>query len=227
MAQHDIVVTDYDFGDLSVERAVFDAAGLPLRSAESRDPEELARAAEGATVLLVQYAPITAALMDRLDSLELVVRYGVGVDGVDLGAAAERGIAVCNVVDYGTEEVAAHTAALLLAAWRHVPMLDRRIREGGWDYRGPGAIPRLGDSTLGLVGLGRIGRSVAQGLRPWFAEMIAAGMTICRDRPMAGPSVVHAICQFSVVHSCGRLHARVGAASPAPLRRTSRDTVAC
>lgn len=173
MSEPDVVVTDWDFADLSVEREVLTAAGLPLRDAQTRDPDELARRAAGATALLVQYAPVTAELLDRLPSLELVVRYGVGLDSVDLDAAAARGVAVRNVVDYGTEEVAAHAAALLLAAWRHVPMLDRRVRDGDWDYRSPGPIPRLSEGTLGLVGFGRIGRLTAERLAPWFGRVVA------------------------------------------------------
>lgn len=169
----DIVVTDHEFADLAVERSVLDAAGLPLRSAGTRDPDELAEQAAGATGLLVQYATIDGDLLDRLPEVRIVVRYGVGLDNVDLDAASARDVAVCNVLDYGTEEVAAHTAALLLATARRLGQHDRDVRAGGWDYRRAGAVPRLSTLTLGLVGLGRIGRLVAERVGMWFGEVIA------------------------------------------------------
>lgn len=174
MFSPDVVVSDHEFADLSVERAVLEPEGLPLRAAQTRDHDELAERAAGATALLVQYAQVDGELLDRLPEVELVVRYGVGLDTIDLEAARRRGVGVCNVVDYGTEEVAAHTAALLLAASRHLGRHDLDVRAGGWDYRRAGAVPRLSTLTLGLVGLGRIGRVVAERVGPWFGKVIAA-----------------------------------------------------
>jgi len=173
MSEPTVVVTDWEFSDLSVEQGVLDAAGIALRGAQSRDPAEIAASAQDATALLVQYATVDGDLMDRLPSLELIVRYGVGLDTIDLAAAEQRDIAVCNVLDYGTEEVAAHSAALLFAVHRHVHQLDRQIRGGGWNYRGTGTIPRLSEMTLGCVGFGRIGQLTAERLAPWFARVLA------------------------------------------------------
>lgn len=173
MPSLDVVVTDHEFADLAVERAVLEAAGLSLREAGSRNHEELADRAVGAHVLLVQYARIDGPLLDRLPEVALVVRYGVGLDNVDLEAARHRGVAVCNVLDYGTEEVAAHTAAMLLASARHLGRHDRDVRAGGWDYRRAGVVPRLSTLTLGLVGMGRIGRLVAERVGDWFGEVVA------------------------------------------------------
>ncbi|QVQ50084.1 C-terminal binding protein [Spiractinospora alimapuensis] len=169
-----VVVTDSEFDDVSVEERILAPAGVAVVGAHTRDVDTIVRCAEGARALLVGLAPVTGALLDRLPKVELVVRYGVGVDNVDLEAATARGVAVCNVVDYGTEEVAAHAAALTLATWRHVPILDRAVRAGEWNYTSAGVIPRLSESTLGLVGFGRIGRDTAAGLAPWFGSVIAA-----------------------------------------------------
>lgn len=169
-----VVVTDSEFNEFSVEEKILGPAGITVAGAHTRDVDAIVRCAEGARALLVGLAPVTGALLDRLPDVELVVRYGVGVDNVDLEAATARGVAVCNVVDYGTEEVAAHAAALVLGTWRHIPVLDRSVRAGEWNYATAGVIPRLSESTLGLVGFGRIGRNTAAGLAPWFGSIIAA-----------------------------------------------------
>jgi phosphoglycerate dehydrogenase-like enzyme len=90
-----------------------------------------------------------------------VVRAGVGYNNVDLHAAGRRGILVCNVPDYGTEEVADHAIMLLLAVARQLLDADRSLREGRWDYRAAQHAPRLRGKTLGIIGCGRIGSATA------------------------------------------------------------------
>jgi C-terminal binding protein len=90
-----------------------------------------------------------------------VIRAGVGYNNVDLAAAGRRGIAVCNVPDYGTEEVADHAIMLLLAVARHLIIQDASMRAGEWDYLTGRGTPRLRGKTLGLVGCGRIGSAMA------------------------------------------------------------------
>jgi D-3-phosphoglycerate dehydrogenase len=120
----------------------------------------------------VQYAPITAEVLDALPGLRLVSRYGVGVDVVDLDAARERGVWVCNVPDYGTTEVALHAVAMLLALMRNLTGHDREVHAGRWDHRLGGRLPRPGGLTLGVVGLGRIGRTTMEGAAPWFGGVV-------------------------------------------------------
>lgn len=168
-----VVVTDADFGDLDPERAVFAAAGIEVVVADCGSPAEVVEAGRGASALLVQYAPVTAEVLDRLDDLRVISRYGVGVDTVDVEAATRRGVWVANVPDYGTQEVAAHTVGLLLGLVRHLPFHDRAVRAGSWDAGATGAVTRLSEMTLGLVGLGRIGRLVAERAGAWFGAVVA------------------------------------------------------
>jgi len=91
-----------------------------------------------------------------------IVRAAVGYDNIDIAAARDLGIPVCNVPDYGTEEVADHTWALLLAVVRRLTAVDRGCREGAWDWRAIGSVRRLRGERLGIVGLGRIGTAVAR-----------------------------------------------------------------
>jgi len=167
-----VVVTDADYGDLDIEAGVLSAAGHELVQARCRTPAEVIEAARDADAVLVQYAPITAEVLAALPRLRLVSRYGVGVDVVDTDAARARGVWVCNVPDYGTTEVAMHAVALLLALLRNLREHDRQVRAGHWDHRLGGRLPRTDGLTLGVVGLGRIGRTAMTGAAPWFGRVV-------------------------------------------------------
>ena len=157
-----VVITDCDHGDVDPERAVLDGHDVELRVLACRTPEEVAAQAGGADVLINQYVPITAAVLDALPRCRLVVRYGVGFDNVDAEAAAERGVWVANVPDYGRDEVADHTLALALAMLRGVVALDRSVRDGTWDLDPARPLRRLATLTWGVVGCGAIGTAVAR-----------------------------------------------------------------
>ncbi len=167
-----VVVTDADYASLDIEAEVLGAAGHDLVVASCRTAEDVIEAAAGADAVLVQYAPITAEVFDALPQLRLVGRYGVGVDVVDTEAARQRGVWVCNVPDYGTAEVALHAVAMLLALLRNLAGHDREVRAGRWDYHLGGELRRPSSLTLGVVGLGRIGRMTAERAGPWFGEVI-------------------------------------------------------
>jgi D-3-phosphoglycerate dehydrogenase len=166
-----VVITDCDHGGIAEERAVLDAAHVDLRLAACRTEEDVVRESDGAAVLINQYAPITAKVLDALPSLRLVVRYGVGVDTVAVDAATRRGVWVANVPDYGTEEVADHALALALALLRGVAFLDRSVRAGRWSYEEARPLHRLRTLTFGVVGCGAIGTAVA-------ARAAALGMRV-------------------------------------------------
>ncbi len=101
-------------------------------------------------------------VLSRLHRCRGIVRASVGYDNIDLVFATELGIPVCNVPDYGTEEVADHTLALILALARKLSLLDYHCRQGGWDWRTAGSVLRLRGASLGIIGLGRIGSAVAR-----------------------------------------------------------------
>src|SRR5207249_5802165 len=105
-----------------------------------------------ALILFHEIPRLTAAAFARAKRCRGVVRAGVGYNNVDVAAAGRRGIVVCNVPDYGTEEVADHALMLLLAVARQLLPADAAIRRGVWDYRTQRATRRLRGQTLGLVG---------------------------------------------------------------------------
>jgi D-3-phosphoglycerate dehydrogenase len=168
-----VVVTDYDYVSFDDERAVLEPIGAELVLNQARTEDELIAVCRGADAVLCQYAPMTAAVIDALQHCRGIVRYGVGVDTVDLDAAARRGIPVCNVPDYGTDEVSDHTITLLLAAARKLIPMANDVQAGLWDVNRYTPIGRLAGRTLGIVGLGRIGSAVAAKARPFGMRRVA------------------------------------------------------
>jgi D-3-phosphoglycerate dehydrogenase len=181
-----VLVTDADYGALDLEAEVLRAAGHELLTARCRTAGEVIAAAQDVDAVLVQYAPITAEVLDALPRLRLVSRYGVGVDVVDTDAARARGVWVCNVPDYGTTEVALHAVAMLLALLRNLAEHDRQVHAGRWDHRLGGRLPRPGGLTLGVVGLGRIGRTTMAGAAPWFGGVVGSDPYLPDDAWPAG-----------------------------------------
>ncbi|MBI5770052.1 MAG: C-terminal binding protein [Verrucomicrobia bacterium] len=115
-----------------------------------------------ASAIILWHGPlIDAPLIARLRQCRVIIRNGVGYDTVDLGAAAAAGIPVCNVPDYGTEEVADHALALTLALYRQLFPLDAEAKRLGWKIEPQAKMRRLNTQTFGLIGLGRIGTAAA------------------------------------------------------------------
>jgi D-3-phosphoglycerate dehydrogenase / 2-oxoglutarate reductase len=167
-----VLIADFDYADVDLERHVLEGAGLELITAQCRTEEDVIEAGRGVSALLTQYAPITAGVFDALPELRMVGRYGVGYDIVDVEAARERGVWVANVPDYGTEEVAVHALSMALALLRHLPLYDRDVKGGRWHPASTGPLFRLRNRTLGVVGLGRIGGTFARRASPWFGRTL-------------------------------------------------------
>ncbi len=162
-----------------LEAAVYgDAFGIRayLPSGTASIPDDVWAGALG--LVCYHEVTVTAALLDRMPRCRVVVRAGVGFDNIDLKAAGERGIAVCNTPDYGTTDVADHAIALTLAFLRGITFYNRAIEadpQSGWRFDGAPAIRRLSTQTFGVVGLGRIGtaaalRAKALGMRVLFFD---------------------------------------------------------
>lgn len=166
-----VLVTSRSFsaGDLDLT-AELAAAGVEVRTGPAEhNLDALRPLLDTARAWIAGAGPITAEHLDAAPDLELVARYGVGVDAVDLAAAARRGVRVTNTPGANTAAVAEHTVALMLAALRDVVAGDRGVRAGHWGVR---RTRQLGGSTVGIVGLGRIGREVATRLSGFGATLL-------------------------------------------------------
>lgn len=156
------VVIDDGYADYGIERAALAPFGLSLEVRPCRGrPEAVPEAVRGARAVFVRESPLTAQALAGLAPGAAVVRYGVGVDAIDLAAAARLGVVVANVPDYGVEEVSDHALALLMAVTRRLPQADAALRAGRWGAPRP-ATRRLAGLTLGIVGFGRIGQAFAR-----------------------------------------------------------------
>ena len=148
-----VVITDCDHGHIAPEEAVLRAAGVSFRLHQAKTEDEVMAVAADADAVISQYARITGPVLDRLSRCRVAVRYGVGVDTVDLPAATARGVVVVNVPDYCYEEVSDHTIAITLALWRGVAFYDRAIRKGTWQATAVPFMFRLAGKVMGVIGL--------------------------------------------------------------------------
>jgi len=158
-----IVITDFITDALEPERAVL-GEFAELVALDAGHENDLAGQIEDAAGLMMYHViSITRATIDRLRNCRLIVRCGVGVDNVDHAYARQRGVAVVNVPDYGTEEVADTAIAMLLALTRGVTLANSLMRTGSrpWIYTEMAPLVRLRGRVLGIVGLGRIGAATA------------------------------------------------------------------
>jgi len=160
MRPYKVIITDHSFPGIEAERELVEAAGGSLEVARCKTEDDVIAACQGADALLVQWAPITERVLRSLARCKAVIRYGIGVDNVDLAAARRLGVAVANIPDYCIDEVADHTVALALALARQLPATHERLRAGDWKITPPSPMAAFRDMSFVVIGLGRIGRSV-------------------------------------------------------------------
>ncbi len=127
-------------------------------------PEQLETLVDDADAVIVFRTPVSARAIERMKKCKIILRQGIGFDLVDVPAATKAGIFVSNVPDYCIEEVASHAMALLLAIVRNLRDYDRLMREKGWGFYNNASrlVPPMDEMKLGIVGLGKIGRSFAR-----------------------------------------------------------------
>jgi D-3-phosphoglycerate dehydrogenase/C-terminal binding protein len=171
---HKVVITDLITEPLDYERSVLNGHAKVL-ALDARSEDDLAGHIEDADAVMVyHYFRFTKASIDRMRNCKVIVRPGVGYDGIDCDAARERGIPVCNVPDYGTEEVADSALAMTLSLTRGTHFLNSRLRRGvgEWNVDQAAPIGRLRNRTFGIIGCGRIGTAAALRAKAFGFEVI-------------------------------------------------------
>jgi len=201
-----VAITDYSFPDLEVELSILTPQGVEMTALkEKRPPAELAGLVRDADAVITQFATVNAEVIKAMERAKVIVRYGVGVDNVDLEAARQRGIPVCNVADYCVDEVADHTLAFILATTRQVVPNALRLREGKWGLATPvSAMQALKCLTVGVIGFGRIGREVVQRLLAFKARVlvydpVVAAAEITKTGAVAAASLDELLDQCDIV----------------------------
>jgi D-3-phosphoglycerate dehydrogenase len=163
-----IVIIDSNFQNNEPEHEIFQSAGLEVSYLSGTDEESLKAVGQTADAVLVQFAILSGDILSTWTRCKLIVRYGIGYDNVDVEAATAQGIQVCNVSGYCLDEVADHTAALILGVSRKLLPLHQAIERGEWSFESiVKPMPKLADTQVGIVGFGRIGERVLQRLRPF------------------------------------------------------------
>ncbi len=169
-----VLITDQNYKDLSLERELFGNAGIELAVAQCVNEDEVLAAGRDCDAFLVQYAPVTEHALAQLPRLGIISRIGAGYDTIDTAACAKYGVWLANSPDYGVGEVATHALALALALVRNVVAYHRDIAGGRWHYLSSGKVRRASELTLGIVGLGRIGKRMAHVSRNVFRRIVAS-----------------------------------------------------
>jgi D-3-phosphoglycerate dehydrogenase len=154
-----------------IESDILAAAGVDLVAQRCTTDDEVIALARDADAIIVVIYPITEAVLAQCPKLRVIVRYGVGVDNVDLAAATAHGVMVCNVPDYCIDEVANHSMAMLLALNRRLVQQGNAMRSGERLRLAP--MGRLRGETLGFIGFGRLARAVADRARGFGLKVIA------------------------------------------------------
>ena len=177
-----VLVTDYAWPSLEIERGVLAPLDIELVVAETGSEDELTALASQAEAILTCWKAVTPAVLDAAPQCKIVSRYGIGLDNIAVEHATQLGILVTNVPDFCLDEVSDHVMALLLASARGIVRHARATRQGIWDLKRVQPIPRLRGQTLGLIGYGNIARALAP-------KALAFGMQLLAYTPRltAGP----------------------------------------
>ncbi len=158
-----ILFSDYDYASVEIEEKVI-RKSLPdveFIHAQCKTEEDVIEVAKGVDAIINQYAPISRNVIEKLSNCKVVARYGVGVNTIDIDAAAEKNITVCNVTDYCLDEVSDHAMTLILSLARKVTLFNNQVKEGDWDFKAGSPIFRLRGRVLGLLSFGNIAKKVA------------------------------------------------------------------
>ncbi|WP_111496849.1 C-terminal binding protein [Marinobacter bohaiensis] len=153
-----MIDTGYETYD--IEQAILNTVGARIREIPCHgDLERILETVREADAVMVRESPLPRDIIEQMNRCQVIVRYGAGIDNIDLEAAAERGIFVANVPDYGFEEVSDQALALLMTVARRTASRDQQVRAGAWNIARQEPMHRITGGVLGLVGYGRIARA--------------------------------------------------------------------
>lgn len=173
MGKYKVVYTDNIYRDNALERERFAQAGYDFCVASAHDEGTLIRECADADAVMVSFAEINANVIGAMKKCKVIIRCGMGVNNVDIPAATAKGIMVANVQKYCLEEVSDHAMALMLTLVRKTAYMSNLLRNGQWDPAKARPIPRIGELTLALYGLGGISSRVAAKAKAFGMRVVA------------------------------------------------------
>lgn len=160
MAKYKVVITDREYADIDNEKRILTAIDAEVQDYQYKDSDDIVKAAHDADAIMVQYAKITADIIDKLENCKIITRYGIGYDNIDVEAATRKGIFVCNVADYCKDEVSSHAVAMMLDISTKLSAYNRWTHENKWSGA-PLIRHSLRNQVVGIISFGRIAQCFA------------------------------------------------------------------
>lgn len=196
MPRSKILITDYPWPDLDIEREIVDAAGYELVAGPSVASDaaaiEALVAQHNPVAIMTCWSQVSAEAIAKPSDLKVVARLGVGLDNIAMAAATARGAWVTNVPDYCAEEVSDHAIAMLLNYTRGIGEFDRAVKRGEWNPSSA-ALLRLRNLVIGVIGYGVIGRMTAHKLAQGFGCRVLVHapsiLRMCKSGERLSPNV--------------------------------------
>lgn len=158
MSEYKVVMTDDRHKAYNEEKKVLESIGAKVVIADCRTEDEVIAACKDADGILLNLAPMTEKVIDKLGKCKIISRYGVGYDNVDVNACTKKGIYVTNVPDYCAEEVSDQALALLMGCVRKIARRDAQVRSGKWNIGASDPIYRMAGKVFTFLGFGMIAR---------------------------------------------------------------------
>lgn len=179
-----VIVTDHPWPSVEVEEEVLASVGARMMFAESGTAEELQELAADADAILTCFSQVGPAIVRAAPKLKVIGRYGIGVDNIAVEVATENAVLVTNVPSYCEDEVTDHALAMILAFARQLIVFDRGVHTGDWSLgQLPHRLKRIRGSTVGIVGLGRIGQLLARKTSALGFQVLAHDPELARVPP--------------------------------------------
>ncbi len=186
-----VIITDCDHENMNQEEAVFVDNEIEFELKQCKTEKDLIEQCKGGEVFINQYAPFTREVFQALSpEIKHVVRYGVGVNNIDMQAATEFGVKISNVPDYGMNEVADQAVAMMMSLVRKLRVMDQYTRNVKWDYAYAIPIYRIPGKTVGIYGLGRIGKTFAKRMSGFDVKLIAYDVKYQKGEVINGVEIV-------------------------------------
>lgn len=167
-----VLVTDYVWKTLEPEKAILNQIGADLIVAEEESEATFVKYAPKVDAILTTWAKVSTPVIEAATRCQVIGRYGIGLDNIDVETATQLGIAVTNVPTYCLEEVSDHAMALLLGLARKIPRLDQVVKNRGWDRNIGPQVFRLRGQRLGLIGFGKIAQLIVPKAKGFGLEIV-------------------------------------------------------
>ena len=181
MSKWKVVLTDREFENIDQEVAILNAVGADVIAHQVKEEDEVIEAVQDCDAVIMQYANLSRRVIESMSKCQIISKYAIGVDRIDIEAATENGICVANVPGYCVDEVSTHTVAVILDLTRKISLLNQTVKGGHWDYKVSKKIHNLRGLTLGLNSFGKIAQLVAEKMKPYGMEILACDPYVSQD----------------------------------------------